>query len=245
MVMLLLWSLTILYLSTGLLFLCSWSSLRFIQSLIDIHVHLSSLLSGYPYSFEWEAMPDVRVNRALVGNVLMDSVSFGCIFMSLGGFHSVIELALHTASFSSVLECSLAIIYWFQVCLTSSRVEYLMVNCRFLARLEDFSIDDSFSVVKIRGRLCNVDAAWDAKSRHCDIRGIFSGENTITLPNLCESRNHVSSALMAEAIAVRLAVATTVYSNILSLGVLSDSLSLIKLLKNGGFQPKLFVMHVV
>ncbi|XP_009103280.1 uncharacterized protein LOC103829365 [Brassica rapa] len=30
------------------------------------------------------------------------------------------------------------------------------------------------SCVEIRGRLCNVDAAWDAKSRHCDIGGIFS-----------------------------------------------------------------------
>ncbi|KAG2321699.1 hypothetical protein Bca52824_014912 [Brassica carinata] len=91
-----------------------------------------------------------------------------------------------------------------------------------------------------RGRLYNVDAAWDAKFMHCDIGGIFSGENTIILPNLCESHNHVLSAFMAEAIAVRLAVATTVYSNVRSLGVLSDSLSLIKLLKNGGFQPKLF-----
>ena len=68
------------------------------------------------------------------------------------------------------------------------------------------------SCVEIRGRLCNVDAAWDAKSRHCDIGGIFSGKTTITLPNLCESLNHVSSALMAEAIDVRLAIATAVYS---------------------------------
>lgn len=85
-----------------------------------------------------------------------------------------------------------------------------------------------------------MDAAWDAKSRHCDIGGILSGENTITLPNLCESRNHVSSALMAEAIAVHLAVATAVYSNIRSLEVLFDSLSLIKLLKNGGSQLEFF-----
>ncbi|KAF2616940.1 hypothetical protein F2Q68_00042484 [Brassica cretica] len=96
------------------------------------------------------------------------------------------------------------------------------------------------SVVEIRGRLCNVDAAWDAKARNCDIGVIFSGESTITLPNLCESHNHVSSALMAEAIAVRLAVVTAVYSNVRSLAVLSDSLSLIKLLKNGESQPELF-----
>ncbi|CAF1887997.1 unnamed protein product [Brassica napus] len=259
----------------------SCSSFLFMHPLIDVQVHFSSLLSGYPYSFEWDAMLDVWVIRALVGIVLIDYVSFGYILMSLGCFYSAIE-------------CSLPIASWFQICLTSSRVEYLMLVCRFSARwwfqiliittllkptstfllplvlyccfscvvlsasrLEDYSTDDSLSVlfkgstswchisaipsvVEIRGRLCNVDAAWDAKARNCDIGVIFSGESTITLPNLCESRNHVSSALMAEAIAVRLAVATVVYSNVRSLAVLSDSLSLIKLLKNGGSQPELF-----
>lgn len=45
---------------------------------------------------------------------------------------------------------------------------------------------------------------------------------------------------MAEAIAVHRAVALAVYSNVRSLTVLSDSLSLIKLLKRGGTQPELF-----
>lgn len=45
---------------------------------------------------------------------------------------------------------------------------------------------------------------------------------------------------MAEAIAVRLAVLTAVYSNVRSLAVLSDSLSLVTLLKNGETQPELF-----
>ena len=58
--------------------------------------------------------------------------------------------------------------------------------------------------------IAKVDAAWDAKSKSCGLGGIFSGENTPILPNLCESQNHVSSALMAEAIAVRLAVVTAV-----------------------------------
>ncbi|KAG2303469.1 hypothetical protein Bca52824_032120 [Brassica carinata] len=62
----------------------------------------------------------------------------------------------------------------------------------FSFRLEDCSTDDSLSVmfkdstswchiayaipsvVEIRGYLCNMDAAWDAKSRHCDIGVIFS-----------------------------------------------------------------------
>ena len=62
--------------------------------------------------------------------------------------------------------------------------------------------------------IAKVDAAWDAKSKSCGLGGIFSGENTPILPNLCESQNHVSSALMAEAIAVRLAVVTAAYSNV-------------------------------
>ncbi|KAG2320237.1 hypothetical protein Bca52824_013450 [Brassica carinata] len=77
------------------------------------------------------------------------------------------------------------------------------------------------SVVEIRGYLCNMDAAWDAKSRHCDIGVIFSGENTMPLPNLCESRNHVSSALMAEVIAVCLRGSSAVYSSVRSTAVLS------------------------
>ncbi|XP_056845497.1 uncharacterized protein LOC130496889 isoform X2 [Raphanus sativus] len=224
------------------------SSLPFIHSLIDIQVHLSSLLSDYPYSFEWDAMLDVLVTRALVGNVLMDSVSFGYIFMSRGCFYSAIE-------------CLMPITSWFQICQTSSGVEYLRCcscGARSEFRWEDCSRDDLLSVlfkgsaswchiafaipsvVEIRGRLYNVDAAWDAKSRHCDIGGILSGANIITLPNLCKSRNHVSSALMAEAIAVHLTVTTAVYSNIRSLAVFFDSLSLIKLLKNGGSQLELF-----
>lgn len=191
----------------------------------------------------------------------MDYVSFGYIFMSLGFFYSAIECSLHITSFYSAIECSLPIASWFQIFLTFSRVEYLMLNCRsstklwfqilikptstFLLssvlycccscvapsdfRLEYCSTDYSLSVlfkgsaswchitstipscVEIRGRLCNVDAAWDAKSRHCDTGGIFSGETTITLPNLCDSLNHVA-ALMAEAIDVCLAIATAVYS---------------------------------
>ena len=58
--------------------------------------------------------------------------------------------------------------------------------------------------------------------------------------NISEAHSHVSSALMAEAIAVHRAVSLAVYSNVRSLAVLSDSLSLIKLLKKGWYQPELF-----
>ena len=45
---------------------------------------------------------------------------------------------------------------------------------------------------------------------------------------------------MAEAIAVRLAVVTSVYSNVRSLAVLTDSLSLVSLPKKEATQPELF-----
>ena len=74
----------------------------------------------------------------------------------------------------------------------------------------------------------------------CCIGGVFSGSCGVSLPNIFESHCHVSSALMAEAIAVHRAVALAVYSNVRSLAVLSDSLSLIKLLKKGEYQSELF-----
>ena len=88
--------------------------------------------------------------------------------------------------------------------------------------------------------VCNVDAAWDAKTGGCGIGGVFSGDNTRNLSTVSEAHNHVTSALMAEAIAVHRAVSTAVYSNVRSLVVLSDSLSLVKLLKKRGTQPELF-----
>ncbi|CAG7902025.1 unnamed protein product [Brassica rapa] len=80
-------------------------------------------------------MLDVWVIRALVGNVLMDYVSFGYIFMSLVFFYSAIECSLHITSFYSAIECSLPIASWFQIFLTFSRVEYLMLNCRSSTKL--------------------------------------------------------------------------------------------------------------
>ncbi|KAF8117693.1 hypothetical protein N665_0008s0047 [Sinapis alba] len=61
--------------------------------------------------------------------------------------------------------------------------------------------------------VCNVDAAWNANSCECAV-GVFSRNNHMRIPNLCESRICVSSALMAEAIVVRLAIVTAVYSNV-------------------------------
>ncbi|KAF2566519.1 hypothetical protein F2Q68_00026556 [Brassica cretica] len=72
------------------------------------------------------------------------------------------------------------------------------------------------------------------------IKDLFSGNAAVSLPTISDSHSHVSSALMAEAIAVHRAVALAFYSNVRSLEVLSDSLSLIKLLKTRGCQPELF-----
>ena len=88
--------------------------------------------------------------------------------------------------------------------------------------------------------ICKVDAAWDSSSGKCGIGVIFSGDVAFTHPTISDSLNHVSSALMAEAIAVHRAVALAFYSNVRSLAVLSDSLSLINLLKTRGCQPELF-----
>ena len=85
-----------------------------------------------------------------------------------------------------------------------------------------------------------VDAAWDVKTGKCGVGGIYSGEVPVYPHVISEALSHVSSALMAEAIAVHRAVSSAVYSNVRSLAVLSDSLSLINLLKTGGHQPELF-----
>ena len=93
--------------------------------------------------------------------------------------------------------------------------------------------------------VCNVDAAWDAKTGGCGIGGVFSGDNARNLLTVFEAHNHVISVLMAEAIAVHRAVSNAVYSNVRSLSVLSDSLSLVKLLKNRETQPELFTLFCI
>lgn len=88
---------------------------------------------------------------------------------------------------------------------------------------------------------CNVDAAWDSTSRRCGLGGIFSGPVPVHLPTqLCSSRSLVSSALMAEALAVHLAVMTADFAKIKSLLILSDSLDLINLLNKMELRPALF-----
>ncbi|WZY78541.1 hypothetical protein YC2023_024925 [Brassica napus] len=88
--------------------------------------------------------------------------------------------------------------------------------------------------------VCNVDAAWDALSGNCGIGGVFSGSSCLQLDPLCESRSHVSSALMAEAITIRSAVMHAASLNVKSLMIMSDSLSMVKLVKGKGSFPALF-----
>ncbi|RID72173.1 hypothetical protein BRARA_C04078, partial [Brassica rapa] len=89
--------------------------------------------------------------------------------------------------------------------------------------------------------LCYVDGAWDAVSRNCGTGGIFSGEGSSAYPNsISDSRRFVSSALMAECLAIRSAVMHAASLNIKSLMILSDSQSLVKLLKERGSVPALF-----
>ncbi|WZZ67084.1 hypothetical protein YC2023_078454 [Brassica napus] len=88
-------------------FLGSYSNFDFINPLIDVEVHLSYLLSVYSYSFEKDAMLDVWVTLdlwflALFGSVLMDSVSFGYIFVPLSGLY-VALMQLSTAVCSPII----------------------------------------------------------------------------------------------------------------------------------------------
>ncbi|KAF3484983.1 hypothetical protein F2Q69_00052693 [Brassica cretica] len=86
--------------------------------------------------------------------------------------------------------------------------------------------------VNTSGPTCHVDAAWDARSGMCGLGGLFSGSPTRTrLPRISATRSLVSSALMAEAPAICLAVMTAAFSNIKTVAILSDSLTLIKMLK--------------
>ncbi|KAF8087257.1 hypothetical protein N665_0593s0018 [Sinapis alba] len=85
----------------------SYSSPPFIHPFIDVQVHLTSLLSVYPNSFEWDAMLDVWVTLnlwflALAGNVLMDLVSLCYIFVWLSGFY-VALMQLLTAVCSPII----------------------------------------------------------------------------------------------------------------------------------------------
>ena len=88
---------------------------------------------------------------------------------------------------------------------------------------------------------CNVDAVWDQRSGNCGTRAIFSGDNTYPLSSpRSDSHSHISSALMAEALAIRSAVMYAASSNVKVLMILSDSLSLVKLLKERRSIPALF-----
>lgn len=89
--------------------------------------------------------------------------------------------------------------------------------------------------------ICNVDGAWDPSTKNCGFGGVFSGWRPHReIEPLQASRRFVSSALMAEALAIRSAVMHAASLNIKSLMILSDSLSLVQLLKEGGSVPALF-----
>lgn len=93
--------------------------------------------------------------------------------------------------------------------------------------------------------VCNVDAAWDSKSGNCGLGCVFSGCLPMGMTGtLSMSRSHISSALLAEAIAIHTAVMHAASSNVKSLMILSDSQSLVKLIKEGGSRPALFGFFV-
>ncbi|KAJ4893031.1 Uncharacterized protein Rs2_19825 [Raphanus sativus] len=63
--------------------------------------------------------------------------------------------------------------------------------------------------------VCNVDAAWDSKSGNCGLGCVFSGCLPMGMTGtLSASRSHISSAFLAEAIAIRSAVMHAASSNV-------------------------------
>ncbi|KAL0845557.1 hypothetical protein Bca101_018803 [Brassica carinata] len=88
--------------------------------------------------------------------------------------------------------------------------------------------------------LCYVDGAWDPVSRNCGTGGFFSATSGHVPGPISDSRRLVSSALMAECLAIRSAVMHAASLNIKSLIILSDSQSLVKLVKERGSVPALF-----
>ncbi|CAF2272369.1 unnamed protein product [Brassica napus] len=82
--------------------------------------------------------------------------------------------------------------------------------------------------------VCYVDAVWDASTRNCGFAGIFKGSEQGKIQNFKDSRRYVESALVAEALAIRKAVLEAFMSNVDSLLVLSDSQTLVKLLRLRG-----------
>lgn len=90
------------------------------------------------------------------------------------------------------------------------------------------------------GATCYVDAAWRKETKTCGIGDIFRGTTPTTPSPISYSRRFISSALIAEALAVRSAVSMATSSNIKSLTVYSDSLVLISLLKTKESRPTLY-----
>ncbi|KAF3500370.1 hypothetical protein F2Q69_00040265 [Brassica cretica] len=58
------------------------------------------------------------------------------------------------------------------------------------------------------GVTCHVDDAWCPTTGLCGLGGIFTGTDISSLTTICKSHSCISSALMAEALAIRCAVMT-------------------------------------
>lgn len=78
------------------------------------------------------------------------------------------------------------------------------------------------------------DAAWDSTTGNCGLGWLLRDAGNLETEGFSSHRRYVPSALVAEALAVKAAVATAVSSHVSRLTVNSDSKNLVLLLRNQG-----------
>lgn len=80
---------------------------------------------------------------------------------------------------------------------------------------------------------CFIDAAWTESTLNCGLSWIFTNQSRITLVQGSATQQFVSSALVAEALALKAAISAASSSELREINVFSDSLSLVSLLSSG------------
>lgn len=80
---------------------------------------------------------------------------------------------------------------------------------------------------------CFTDGAWEAESKKGGMGWIFKDKEGLLVAQGSNAKSYVSSALMAEALALKAAILDAIHLGFLAVRCLSDSRSLISLLTTG------------